>query len=493
MNLWARTLRQLTILSVALFFFSCENESSLLGFKNPRQKFNVRYVDIPLTTSQVMSVDSVITDLRPYLDGNRQTQYVDGVVVGTYQDPDFGQVTAQPYLPIFPASNTAFNSTAVFDSITVQLQLNFYAYGFSGVKEFQIPVHEITGDTLTFFGGQRYYANSTPPAYAPDALGEVRLSVDRDYLLEEADSAASAQDTLLLTGRLSDEFGVRVFDAMKSGFTTVEQQNLFRASIRGLTLVPGAEPGILGMKVANPERQVSRVFVHYHTLTEGGAVDDTLRASLRFEYTSFSKIETDRSGTELAALTTPYQPFEPLSDQRYVQSGNLVVTRIDLAPFYEFADTVQDILINSAEFVINNIYTPEGLDPHKAFLLRPMTSNNQFLNTRIPADREFAANYYITTSVPDYHYFAATELGPATLDYDEEHSRFSGFITLYTQTLFANKNGPDGINENRQRYLALAPANLPLDYGNRASTRTVFNKDDVSLRIFYTRANGVTP
>ena len=95
MNLWVRTLRQLTILSVALFFFLCEDESSLLGFKNPRQKFNVRYVDIPLTTSQVMSVDSIITDLRPYLDVNRRTQYVDGIVVGKYLDPDFGQVTTQ--------------------------------------------------------------------------------------------------------------------------------------------------------------------------------------------------------------------------------------------------------------------------------------------------------------------------------------------------------------------------------------------------------------
>ena len=53
------------MLAVALFFFSCEDETSILGFKNPKKKFQVGFVDIPLNTSSILVVDSLITDLRP--------------------------------------------------------------------------------------------------------------------------------------------------------------------------------------------------------------------------------------------------------------------------------------------------------------------------------------------------------------------------------------------------------------------------------------------
>ena len=125
MNLWVKTLRQLTIVSVALFFFSCEDESGLLGFKNPNKKFHVGYVDIPLNVSSVFGIDSLQTDLRPQLEAG-QTRIVDGLLIGQYTDTELGKVNAQSFLTLYPTANTVLDNTAVYDSVTVEFRLNFY-------------------------------------------------------------------------------------------------------------------------------------------------------------------------------------------------------------------------------------------------------------------------------------------------------------------------------------------------------------------------------
>ncbi len=490
MNLWVKTLRQLTILSVAFFFFSCEDESSLLGFPTP--KFNVRYVDIPLgaANSQVMVIDSLITDLRPIVSSGGQAQFVDGVIAGQYQDPDFGHISAQPYLAVYALSNTALNSTAVFDSVTVRFRLNFYGYGFTGQKDYTFPVHEITGDTLSLYGGKRYYANSTPPEYAAEPLGEVAVTVRYDSLLKQTTRDPSRQDTLYLQGRLSDEYGLRVFNLLKEGFANVEQQKAFKNEIKGLTLVPDAEEGMLGMNLVNSFGQLSRVIVHYHTMADG-AVKDTLTASLGFEYASYTKIDVDRTGTDLAGLL-PYEPFTTPDGKAFIQSGAGVVNRVDLVPFYAFADTLDNIVINSAELVVNNVTAPQGLNPHNALVLRLMNNTtNQFLNSRIAADREIAQNYYVIGSSMEPYYFPAMEGGSAAvLMYSSEDQRYSGFMTRFAQSLFANRNDANGVNTNRLRYVALVPSSPPT---NRGVTRTLFNADNVNLRIYYTRAKAVMP
>jgi len=489
MNLWVKTLRQLTILSVAFFFFSCEDESSLLGFKNPNRKFNVRYVDIPLT-SEVMTVDSLITDLRPTLNQSGQTQFADGLLIGQYQDPQFGNISAQSFASVYYAGTSALNTTAVFDSATIQLRLNFYAYGFSGKKTHRIPVHEITGDTLTLFNGNRYYFNSAAPVYSTEPIGEATISVHYDSLLKEGASPSNQQDTLLATGRLSDDFGMRVFNAIKSGVPDSEFEQ-FRSQIKGLALLPDTEPGIVGVNVINTNSsnnlgQFSRVIIYYHTLTEDGNVDDTLATSLGFDYASFTKIEADRAGTELSTALL-YEPFSPASDQRYIQSGAPVITKLDLSPFYSFADTVEDIVINSAELVIDGVSGPQGKDPHNSLMLRLMSnSTNQFLNNRIAADRELGADYYVLSGADKYYVVSTEGSTPSTLNYNKDDGRLSGFVTLFAQTLFSNKNNGDGVNDNRLKYIALVPASPSF---NRAVTQTSFNKDNVSLRIFYTRAN----
>lgn len=489
MNLWVRTLRQLTLLAVALFFFSCEDETSILGFKNPNKKFQVAFIDIPLDTSTVLAVDSVITDLRPLI-VNGQTSVVDGILVGEYQDPEFGKINAQSFLTIYPTVNSALAASAVYDSVTVQFRLNFYGYGFTGTQDKRFTIHEITGDTLTLFGGNRYYANSTAPQVSVSPLGEAVVSVNADSLQKQA-ALTTGQDTLLAKARLADEYGQRLFAAIKPGLADQSQQRLFKSQMKGIALVPSGDPGILGMNVVNTFGQLSRVILHYHTLDENGAVDDTLSRTFGFDYTSFTKLQPERTGTELDGMQ-PYEGIDPLSNKRYIQSGAPILTKLNLAPFYKFADTLDNLIINSAELIIDNVEAPAGYRPHNSLMLRLMNNaSDQFLNSRVAADRDILINsqYYVLQT--ENYYTASTDTSaPVMIGYDAENKRYSGFMTLFAQSLFINKDDGEGINANRLQYLALYPLNPS---AQRSVTRTVFNKEDVKLRIYYTRANPVNP
>jgi hypothetical protein len=502
MNLWVRTLRQLAVLAVALFFFSCEDEASLLGFKNPNKKFHVGYVDIPLNVSSIVSLDSLVTDLRPvFSEADGQSHTVDGLLVGQYQDPVLGNVTAQSFLTLYPTINNALQTGAVYDSVTVQFRLSFHGYGFSGSQQKTVKIHEITGDTLTLFNGNTYYATSPAPQYSVDPLGQAVVSVNYDSLKKQAALVSTQQDTLLATGRLSDQFGSRLFEATRAGFTTAALHRIFKAQIKGLALLPGDEPGVLGINGVSASGQLSRVILHYHTVDAAGAVDDTLSRGFGTEFASFTRIEADRSASELAGISS-YQAVEPGSGYRYIQSGAPLVAKLDLSQFYNFADTVDNIVVNSAEFLIENVAASAGLHPHTALSFRLMKNDSdQFLNIDVAADRPLALNYYvipggqITTFVPygqDYFNAAAdlTTEPVASIAYDEEKNHFSGFLTKFVQSLFSNKGGLEGNRETRLKYLGIYPVSPQF---SRSVTRTVFHKEDVRLRIYYTRANPVTP
>src|SRR5688500_3609324 len=107
MNLLAKSLGQLALLAVALFFFSCEDPTSL-GYENPSDKFDVNFVDIPLESS-VWMLDSVPTNNFTY------AGEVNRLMAGQYVDPRLGNISASFYTQYFTTSAAKLHSTAVLD------------------------------------------------------------------------------------------------------------------------------------------------------------------------------------------------------------------------------------------------------------------------------------------------------------------------------------------------------------------------------------------
>jgi hypothetical protein len=491
MNLWDKSLliRQLTVLVVALFFFSCEDETSLLGYRNPNPKFDVRFIEIPIGSS-VLLVDSVITD-------NVGTQGIN--MVGEYDDAIFGKMRAETYLQMLPGNSSKIDETSVYDSVTFQMRLSFYSYGFTGEQDMSFDIHELVGGTPYLDSARtRYYYNSTI-AYDPQPLGTATVHVNYDSLIKQYALSATPnlQDTLLMRGKLSDEFGRRLFNlAINDPGSAYSDQSEFVKRIKGLAITSTASSGIIGV---NALTNFSRVIMHYHTITNG-VVADTLQQSFTFGATTydpnFTNYTVNRSATQFSSLF-PYQDQALLSGLRGVQSASPLITKVDLSNFYAFTDTAGAIVVNSAEFVIDNIESPSDPTPlHTQLKLRVIHSSNQFQNVRVKSDSVEMAPYFAKgtgTITPGLYYYVRADYkndprtnqpAVAPLDYIADDHRFSGFMTLFFQDLVKYKSINNVVNATRINSLAIWPSSPGESSG---VNRTKFNAENIKLRIFYTK------
>ena len=115
----------------------------------------------------------------------------------------------------------------------------------------------------------------------------------------------------------------------------------------------------------------SAVTVHYHNRTRS-----KLNLHLGFfNVTNFSQIKNDRSSSDLAGLTQYAQDFSPASDLRYIQSGTGVYTKLDFRKFFEFCDTIPNVVINSAQLSIGSVVESDYIRPAD-LVLRILRSNN---------------------------------------------------------------------------------------------------------------------
>ncbi len=488
MNLWAKSLKQLALWSVALFFFSCQDETTFIGLKNPNPKFEVFSVEIPLTSS-VITVDSVYTDNT----GSGT------LLMGGYTDPVLGRVETKSFVHIWPTAAQLIATTSVFDSVTINLRYSYYSYGAATDRVESFKIHEISDAGFATASPMRATAASSLN-YLPTPLASGSKAIDVEEFKEQFALARDNQDTLTVEKRLSDDFGKRIFDLAKeydfgaSSAPTVAaaQRADYFQQVNGLALVPDeTTQGIVGIR----NDAFSFVTLHYHSM-ENGAVKDTLSRNYVFSGASFSHISTDRSNSELSAVSRPYYPYlEDPAGLRYLQSGTPILTRVELANYYKFLeeDTVKDILINEVRFIVDGIQSTTATPPHSALALKLINRNGYFFNYAVAGERnELLLNNRAiypstTTDVNRNHFFINSDVSnsPAILGYQSAGNRYEGYITTFMQGLIRNRTLPTGEkNEKRIEYLALYPLNPPLPF---SVTRTIFPADQVKLKIYFTR------
>ena len=502
MNLWVKSVRQLAVLAVASFFFSCEDEASLIGFKDPKPKFNVRYVEIPLTSSVIL-IDSVITDTKPLfvtVDGSKTLSQVvpnnNSVLSGQYTDPALGTVRAEPFMQLVSGHTAVLDATAVYDSAILELRFNNYGYGFSTPTNFKFTVHEITDDSLNRNPTARSYFSTPPRAFNPAPIGEFSFGDIRYYRLRKEYLKTSGQDTLLAKVELDESFGTKLFLTAKA---TVDSK-AFVSQIKGLTIQHAAGEGLLGISTVSP---LSKIVLYYHYTSAAGTTVKSFRTFPfagwinKYADPNYTAISIDRGASELSPIGDYYESYETPSGLRVVQSGTPVITKLDLTNFYEdFADTVENVIINSAELVINNVESQQGFTPPAALTFKVM-QGDMLANRSVAEDYNQFEHYLRKGSIfHDLKHFVLTNENPAVnsaaayMTYDSAKQRYSSFMTLFTQGLFAHKNKEGQINPDRLREIALFPVSPA---AGATVNRVLFNANDVKLRIYYTKPAQIAP
>jgi hypothetical protein len=489
MNLWAKHVGQLLTLAVALFFFSCQEESSVLGYKNPNSKFKVSYVEIPITSSVILR-DSLRTSNFTY------SGEINRLLVGNYTDDVFGNISATAFTQFFTTSQAKVGATAAFDSISLQLKFDLYNYGSQATTPQTISIHEISKELKT--DSLRYLFNRTNTPYA-GLLGTKIFSINPTDFNKFATSSEDQDTVITIRLPLDFSFGQRLFnsalkyrDATTAADSTFVRFSEFVKEFKGIVVKSEAGDKIVGF---GPTSTQSRITLHYHE-----ADVDSLSISLAFNpAVGYNQITSDRSATELSALTQYYQESLNSSDKRYIQSGIGILTKLDLSKFYEFADTVPHVLINSAELSIESV-EPSPHAPPSILSLRVLETNNRmnqfsltspqdqidilaykgFLRYDIPTQNsapivENDSVFYVSGDRADY------------LTYSSSNLSYSAVMTLFFQQLTL-----DDDTKTKFKSFILYPgsqaSSVPAGQsGSKSVNRVVFPKDKIKLKVFYTK------
>lgn len=484
MNLWARSIGRALFAAVALFFFSCEDESSFLGFKNPTPKFDVTYVEIPVTSS-VLLVDSLRT-VNFYSDNTPR------LLVGSYSDEQFGEVKSTAFTQFYTTTASKLGAGASFDSVTIDLRFDFYTYGSEDLTNQRIAIHEVT--EVLEPAKWRYFHNNTVTPYDPTPLGVKDFTVDVEafdkYVADDKDT------TITLHLPLSWDFGKRIFDlaltyrdATDSTDSVFVRYNEFVREFKGLAIVSNSGDKIVSFR---PGATASRITLHYHDNQ-----NDSLRLTLAFNgLLSYNHITSERGATDLGGLTSYHQDFLPPNNMRYVQSGTGIITKLDFGAFFDFvqADTNASLIVNEAELVIEEIDNTYGYDPPNSLHLYAMKENSRYWKHARPADANYqedlrmlaAYDQYLAVTDTADRYFAPMGEGQIfQLELADDGDRYNGFMTRFVHQL--------SIKDEQKpllRYFALVPSNPPF---GKSVERLVFPENAVKLRVYYTRPTGMQP
>ncbi len=474
MNLWARRIGLTVLSALLLFFLGCEDPLSNLGFRNPNQKFLVKFVEIDVPAS-VLMVDSVPTMHDFSQQGGPQDIY--RLMVGAFNSPTFGNTVSTGYTQYRPGqTGITFDESAVFDSLILKMRLDFYTTGSTNDGPLRINIYEITEEIQP---NQRYFNNSQP-SIGVELLGQVDFIVEPD--IYNAFVEAQKDTVIQIKAALSQNLGMRLFEAAKVGDSIFNQYQYFRKEFKGIALVPEQAEHVVGLSIANPN---SVIEMHYHD------VADTLKLDFYFDaVVGFSNHSVDRGATALSGLNNFFTEFTPSDNRLYVQGGTGLVTKLDFSKFLEFADTVPDIVLNSAELVFENIEKAANVSLPRELKLKVLRPNNRFRGLENKQDSTVLPLYRLGLGAPNNtdrvwydldlsFLIGGDNLSGAAIMSPKSNNSYQTFITLFLQRLMEIKE-PENQFTNAAVYVSRPVFGKSLDGFS-------FPKENLKLRIYYTK------
>jgi hypothetical protein len=246
---------------------------------------------------------------------------------------------------------------------------------------------------------------------------------------------------------------------------------------------------MVGFNHSAPE---TRITIHYHE-----ADVDSLSFNLTMSTViGFNQIKADRSASELADINQYYQEIQPTTDNRYIQSGTGILTKLDFSNFYEFVDTIPNVLINSAELVVESVQSAD-YPPPAGLSMRLLKDNNRmrkYSSTRPQDVADYLAykGYlrfdFLSQTAPvvdNDSVFYAYDSSPV-LAYSSDNGAYSVALPLFFQQLALKDE------KTKFKYFVLYPysqsgSTPAAQSGAKTVNRVVIPKDKIILKVYYTK------
>jgi hypothetical protein len=468
---------------VAVFiFFSCGSDLNTIGFRPDENRFKVSYKEFELPSSTLLAEPLVTSNVG----GDGATPRV---LVGSYTDEYFGKVESAAYLQLRPSSlNGTVPANATLESAVLNLSFDYYHYGTNDPIDMNFYVHEITDSLIT---SQKYTSDAVID-YSPVPIGLATYGISpsgfdqRSAINTDADLTNNAYDTVTIA--LDRTYAESLFQNAKANTNDYLLFKNFRRIFKGLAIRSEAATQIVGINpsyvaTGNPR---SRLIVNYNYTDDAGAAQKGVLYYFLYEdptglaSVSFSKIKSDRTNTPFQGILDLHKELYPDGDNRFVEAGDPIATKFDISDFFSFSDTIPNMLINSAEIVIDPLDATLYKVPNN-LALRVLSSKNHFL-----LSTDTISSLYTGLVVSDKDGNLLLGLGTGTsasiktllLTLTNNVYTYNSLLTQHFQVLYSIKDHTQRLT--RYALVAVDPAI------GKSVNRLVFNKKSLKLKIYYT-------
>ena len=476
----------------AFIFSSCGDDLNTIGFKPDKNRFKVSYREFELPSSVFLA--GPVNTSNHGGDGSGSTPRI---LVGSYTDDKFGKISAEGYFQFRPNSaNAAIEPNANLESLKLNLSFDYYHYGSANATNMNFYIHEVMDSLIT---EQNYYQNAdvnySPAVIGSGAYGITPSSFD-DRALANADDITTNNVYDTLTIPLDQAYAEALFQLAKSKSNDYLNFRKFRRIFKGLVIrsengnqVVGFNPSYAATGI--PRSRMIMSYTYLDTAKASSTKGQIIKKKIEFVpfadandfgTLSFSKITADRSGTPFQNVneTDLYRALFPDGDNRFVASGTPIYTKFDISGFFSFSDTISNMLINSAEIVIDPVETSSFNAPNSLFL-RMLNKKDQFLITTDTLSGRYTG--YVLSDT-DGNLIVGQGVGSSgtatTLVFSQTDNvpAYKATLTNYFQNLYSFTD-----KSVRLSQYALVPS-TPAK--GKALNRLVFNKEKLKLRIYYT-------
>ena len=456
------------IIMLALFLCACDDKNEIGLPIDTVGTIDALTIDLPIKSSMVL-IDSISTKNRGR------------ILVGSYQDPDFGTVSTTAFtqlgLQAVPTS-TLIPDDATITNAIIQLSVN-YNFGTEAISTHPLSIYPLD----EAIDSARNYFFSDQTAFVSEVV------VDSTLFYDIADG-----DTLYRLD-VQQAFAADLFNSIKAIDTDANNtialaQKALNESVNGLAITQDETLGnVLGVETNPLNTKLSLI---YSTESADSLVFDLFFTQIGFEASvdSYSNISVDRTGTGLAGLVQSYTDYPSTDGNIYSQFATGIVPKFDISSYDDFLTTIDGrLLIVKAEIIIettdaaDNISAPGSLffpitnelnlllDPNpdvEGGKINASTASPVF--PRAIREEFFYTNYYQTNSTFDPLEASSNFTVPLSDD-----ANYNLQLGLYLQLI------ADGIIENDN---ILVYSN----FFNQSQSleRLVVPEDNLKLKLYYT-------
>lgn len=352
--------------------------------------------------STLTMIDTFQIAMSTVLFDSLNTSNTGTALVGHYDDPNLGNVTATTYFELGVPTSFSESSDNVYDSTVVILRYNGYYYG-DTTKWQTITVHPIADRLSGNDWDNGIYNNRVTPC-SSEILGSVRFQ----HRTEVSDS---------LVIRMDDSLGEELFTRMNNSDEQVASSYSLVNYFHGLAIVPDTTESnvVYGFK-ADGTNLVMRVY--YHRPNSNGDGQDEYTAD--FPYTTvdpaYNRIEADRSQTLLKSLVTQKEDLatSATDEETFIQCGTGLMTKMRFPSLNDIQLINKQGIIMKAELEFSpvvNTYDPQAL-PDSLILIETnkinaavstlTTSDGTTMHVSSSVDKLYNENTKFTIDVTDF-------------------------------------------------------------------------------------------